>query len=351
MEQVIAMRPPLDTNRVSIVRCFLLTSYTCRMNTGKPTALIWSTDFALHETGSHPERPERIDALERALTAAGMFNDRAVYAPQSATVEALEMVHPRPLIERIRRLAEHGGGAIDPDTVVSPDSWEVALLAAGGAIQAVDLVQSGAEQRVFVLGRPPGHHAEPNRAMGFCLFNNVAIAARHAIAQYGLERVAIVDWDVHHGNGTQAAFWDDPSVLFISLHQYPFYPGTGAAGEQGGGRGEGFTINLPLPAGCTDAIYVEAFTELVVPALEAFQPELMLISAGFDAHRSDPLGQMQVSTECFGELAALVQEAADRCCEGRLVLILEGGYNLDALGASVVQVIETLDGRSTAYNR
>lgn len=320
------------------------------MNSGKPTALIWSKDFLLHDTGAHPERLERIVALERALEAAGMFDDRAVYAPELATVDALETVHSTTLIERIKHLAERGGGAIDPDTVVSPDSWEVALLAAGGAMQAVDLVQSGSEQRVFVLSRPPGHHAEPNRAMGFCLFNNIAIAARHALEQHGLERVAIVDWDVHHGNGTQAAFWEDPSVLFISLHQYPFYPGTGSVGERGAGRGEGFTLNLPMPAGCTDALYIQAFTELVVPALDAYQPELILVSAGFDAHQADPLGQMQVSTGCFGEMAMMVQEAADQCCEGRLVLILEGGYNLDALGASVVQVIETLDNISTSFD-
>lgn len=315
-----------------------------------PTALIWSTDFALHETGSHPECPERIDALEHALNRAGMFADRPVYAPQPATVEDLERIHSPALIERIQRLANNGGGSIDPDTVVSTDSWEVALLAAGGAVQAVDLVQTGTEQRVFVLARPPGHHAEPNRAMGFCLFNNVAIAARHAIDHHGLERVAIVDWDVHHGNGTQAAFLEDPSVLFISLHQYPFYPGTGSAQERGAGKGEGFTLNLPLPAGCTDVVYRQAFTDLVVPALEAFYPELILVSAGFDAHRADPLGQMQVTTGCFGEMAAMVGNVADQCCEGRLVLVLEGGYNLGALGESVVQVLQTLDGESAANN-
>lgn len=314
------------------------------------TALIWSTAYQRHDTGSHPESPERIVALERALSAAGMFDDRVVRTPQPAPVEAVGAVHSPALIERIQQAAAHGGAWLDPDTFVSPDSYEVALLAAGGAMQAVDLVLDGDVRQVFSLARPPGHHSEPDRAMGFCLFNSVAIAARHAIEQHGLERVAIVDWDVHHGNGTQAIFWDDPSVLFVSLHQYPFYPGSGARHERGGGAGEGYTVNLPLPASCGDDVYGSAFQNFVEPAVRLFQPQLILVSAGFDAHRDDPLAHMLVSTEAFGEMARSVRRLAQESAEGRLVLILEGGYNLQALGASVVTVIDALDGDNGATN-
>lgn len=307
------------------------------------TGLIWSTDFQLHDTGDHPECPERIAALERALSAAGMFDDREVHAPIAAPVEAITAVHYPALVERVQRTAANGGAWMDPDTYVSVASYDIALLAAGAALQAVDLVMTGEQRRVFSLGRPPGHHAERNREMGFCLFNNVAVAARHAVDQYGLSRVAIVDWDVHHGNGTQAIFWEDPNVLFMSLHQYPYFPGTGAHTERGAGRGEGLTINVPLPAGSGDEVYQQAFQDLVKPALDAFQPELIMVSAGFDAHRSDPLAQMRLSTSCFAMMADTLHQAALRWCEGKLVLVLEGGYNLQALGESVVTVIDALD--------
>lgn len=310
-------------------------------------------DYRRHDTGSHPESPERIDALERALESAGMFVDRPVYAPEPAPLEAITTVHSNALVERVRRTADSGGAWMDPDTFVSEASYEIALLAAGGAIQAVDRLMAGEVPRAFALVRPPGHHAEPNRAMGFCLFNNVAIAARHAVEHHGLERVAIIDWDVHHGNGTQAIFWDDPSVLFVSLHQYPFYPGTGARHERGEGRGEDYTINVPLPAGSDDDMYQAAFRDIVEPAVVAFKPQLVMVSAGFDAHQDDPLAQMQVSTAGFGTMARSVCVLAEECCDGKLVLILEGGYNLRALGASVVEVLNTIDGdnRSTSVDR
>jgi acetoin utilization deacetylase AcuC-like enzyme len=308
------------------------------------THLIWSTDFHLHDTGDHPECPERIFALERTLSGAGMFTDRMVHAPAPAGRESILAVHSERLIERVERTAANGGAWMDQDTYVSPASYDIALLAAGAAIQSVDLVMSGDASRAFALVRPPGHHAEPNRAMGFCLFNNVAVAARHAMDQYALSRVAIVDWDVHHGNGTQAIFWNDPEVLFISLHQFPYYPGSGAQNERGGERGEGYTLNVPLPAGSGDEVYLRAMQEVVVPALEAYQPELLLISAGFDAHRNDPLAQMNLTTGCFAAFARMMQAIAVRSCNGRVALVLEGGYNLQALGESVVAVIQELDG-------
>lgn len=314
------------------------------MNDDVRTALIWSTDFQRHDTGNHPECPERIIALERALSNAGMFTDRPVYDPLPATTDHITAVHAPALMERVQRTAANGGAWMDPDTYVSAESYEIALLAAGAAVQAVDLVMTAAERRVFSLARPPGHHAEKNREMGFCLFNNVAVAARHARDAHGLSRVAIVDWDVHHGNGTQAIFWDDPGVLFVSLHQFPYFPGTGAAGERGSGRGEGYTVNVPLPAGSDEAVYRSAFDDIVLPALDAYQPELLMISAGFDAHVDDPLADMRLTTGSFAYMASALADCATRWCDGRLVLVLEGGYNLQALGDSVVTTIQALDG-------
>lgn len=313
------------------------------MNTAPRTALIWSLDYTAHETGAHPESPERIVALERALSAAGMFDDRLVLDPAPAPLEAVRAVHTPQLVDRVQRAANVGGAWLDPDTFVSADSYDVALLAAGGACRAVDAVISGEAPRAFALVRPPGHHAEPGRSMGFCLFNNIAVAAMRALDEHSLERVAIVDWDVHHGNGTQAAFWSDPRVLFISLHQYPFYPGTGSGAERGQGPGEGSTINLPLAAGGGDEVYETAFSDVVIPALRAFAPGLILVSAGFDAHADDPLAMMRMTTGGYGRLASMLLDVARECCDGRLIFVLEGGYNLQALGDSVVATIRALD--------
>jgi acetoin utilization deacetylase AcuC-like enzyme len=311
--------------------------------TAPRTAIIWSDVYQDHDTGSHPESPQRIAALKRALTGAGVFDSHAVLDPQPARLEQVLAVHAPQLIDLIQRAARQGGAWLDPDTYVSADSYDVALLAAGGACLAVDVVMRGDAPRAFAMVRPPGHHAEPQRAMGFCLFNNIAIAAEHALNGHALERVAIVDWDVHHGNGTQAAFWRDPRVLFISSHQYPFYPGTGASAERGEGAGEGFTVNIPLPAGSGDDIYERVFSEIVVPSLRAFGPQLLLVSAGFDAHADDPLAMMRMTTVGFGRLATMLRDAADELCDSRMVLVLEGGYNLRALGESVVEVLRVLD--------
>ncbi|HMM40696.1 MAG TPA: histone deacetylase [Thermomicrobiales bacterium] len=308
---------------------------------------MWSEAYLDHETGSHPESPERWVAIERALRAAGLFEVLPVLTPKAAPVERVLAVHGEGLVERVRAAAERGGAWLDPDTLVSPLSYETALLAAGGACLAARRLLGGRVPRAFALVRPPGHPAEPNRAMGFCLFNNIAVAARHAQAVHGIERVAIVDWDVHHGNGAQAIFWEDPNVLFVSLHQYPFYPGSGSRQEEGDGPGRGTTINIPLPAGTGEDVYLAAFDGVVVPALRAFAPDLILVSAGFDAHADDPLAQMRLRTESFALMAERLRDAAAELCGGRLVLVLEGGYNLKALGDSVVATIEALDRRAS----
>lgn len=310
---------------------------------GTRTAIVWSEAYLDHETESHPESPDRWVAIDHALRTAGLFDVLPMLTPSPATEEQVLAVHAPALVERIRGIGERGGGWLDPDTWVSPLSWETALLAAGGACEAVDAVIEGRAPRAFSLARPPGHHAEPYRAMGFCLLNSVAIAARHAQAAHGIQRVAIVDWDVHHGNGTQAIFWEDPSVLFISLHQFPFYPGSGSRAETGGGDGTGTIINIPLPAGTGEDVYLAAMDNLVLPALRAYAPDLILVSAGYDAHEDDPLAMMRLRTESFGLLAERVRDVAEELCGGKLVLILEGGYNLNALGDSVVATIDALD--------
>jgi acetoin utilization deacetylase AcuC-like enzyme len=240
--------------------------------------------------------------------------------------------------------AERDRFAFDADTPTSSRSFEAALRAAGGTLAAVDAVMAGAADNGFALVRPPGHHAVPERAMGFCLFNNVAVAAAHLRAAHGLERVLVVDWDVHHGNGTQDAFYADSHVLFMSSHQYPFYPGTGSAREVGRGEGEGFTLNVPLPSGCGDAEYLQAYLEVVEPVARQFRPEFVLISAGFDAHARDPLAEMEVSERGFAGLARLVARIARDVCGNRLVAVLEGGYDLAALGESVATVLDELGG-------
>jgi acetoin utilization deacetylase AcuC-like enzyme len=302
--------------------------------------VIASERFADHVTPTgHPECPERADVM---WTVADRWRREGgeVVAPRGASRENLTRVHDPGYV---RRLAESAGTslAFDTDTYTSPDSYEVARLAAGAAIDAVERVIGGGPRRALALVRPPGHHAERSRAMGFCLFNNVAVAAAHARA-LGLERVAIVDYDVHHGNGTQHAFDADKSVLYVSLHQYPFYPGTGAAGEIGREAGAGFTVNVPLEGGATDADYQLVFDAVVGPVLEQFAPDLVMVSAGFDAHERDPLGGMRLTTGAYAAMTASLRIAAEATAAGRLVVVTEGGYDLGALGESIEAVMDVL---------
>ena len=266
-----------------------------------------------------------------------------VYEPRPATGEELARVHDDSYVALVRETAGRAI-ALDPDTFTSPETYDVACLAAGAVVSAVDRVLDGAAgTRALALVRPPGHHAERTRAMGFCFFNNIAVAAAHARAR-GLSRVAIVDYDVHHGNGTQWSFYSDPSVLFVSSHQYPYYPGTGAAGEIGSQAGTGFTVNLPLAAGATDADYERAYDVIAWPILRAFKPQLILISAGFDAYKDDPLAGMRLEAECFGRLTARIAAIADECCDGRIVAATEGGYHLKGITDSLRSVIAALEG-------
>jgi acetoin utilization deacetylase AcuC-like enzyme len=297
--------------------------------------------FREHDAGpGHPERPARLDALRRGIRDAGLEPRLQLIAPRPATTQELLRVHTEDHVALVASTRGRGH-RFDPDTQASPRSYEAALLAAGAAVDAVERVLGGALDRAFCGVRPPGHHAEADRAMGFCLFNNVAVAAAHALGK-GLRRVMIIDFDVHHGNGTQAIFEEDPRVLYVSSHAYPFYPGTGALDEVGTGAGRGFTVNLPLPPGTGDEEYARLYREIVGPIARAFDPELVLVSAGFDPHRDDPLAGMRVSERGFGALAASCLRAAAGAASSRAVFVLEGGYDLDAIAASSAAVVSEL---------
>jgi acetoin utilization deacetylase AcuC-like enzyme len=300
--------------------------------------------FLKHRTGQgHPECPERLLAISQALESAKLVERCRPGGFKPADSAELLSVHERDVIEAARQTAQEGGGYLDGDTPVCPESFEVALCAVGACTAAVDAVLDGKDRNALCLVRPPGHHATPTRSMGFCQFNNIAVAARHALDR-GLDRVLIVDWDVHHGNGTQDIFYTDPQVTFFSIHRYGrgFYPGTGSAGETGSGPGLGRTFNAPIPMGTPRHEYFAAFGKMLERAAQASKPELVLISAGFDAHALDPIGSLGLETEDFIELTKMVGEVARVHAQGRMVSCLEGGYNLEMLAQSVQAHLETL---------
>ncbi|MEW6268869.1 MAG: histone deacetylase [Thermodesulfobacteriota bacterium] len=306
------------------------------------TAIVIDPRFREHDTGpGHPERPERLLAIEDLLHGwRGAPLERVT--PRVAHDDEIRAAHTDDLLERIRRTQSSPHARIDADTTTSARSFEVALLAAGGLLELVDAVATRAYANGFAFVRPPGHHATASQAMGFCLFNNVAVAAQHLRRKHGLERIAIIDWDLHHGNGTEAIFYDDPSVLYVSLHQFPLYPGTGAATDIGRGAGLGYTINVPFGAGVGDEGYLRAFSEIILPILRKYAPQFILVSSGFDCHWRDPLGSMQVTEKGFLGMARGLLDLANEVADGRIAAVLEGGYDLDAIRGSTEAVLTEL---------
>ncbi len=302
------------------------------------TGLVYDPIYLEHDTGDHVENPRRLVDAMFYLKETGIKERLTTLPARPASLEELEVIHAPEYVSYVKSKAENGGGWLDPDTVISPKSYEAALYAAGGVLVAVEAVIKGRVDNAFALVRPPGHHAVRDRAMGFCIFNNVAIAAEFALSKFNL------NFDVHHGNGTQDAFYADPKVLYFSTHQYPFYPGTGWMDEIGTGAGEGTTVNFPMAAGWGDEEYLRAFNEVLVPVARRFQPELILVSAGFDPHWADHLATMKVTITGFAQMATILKELAAELCQGRLVFTLEGGYNLRVVASSIKATFDVLLG-------
>jgi len=300
---------------------------------GRHTAHVWPR---------HPERPDRVEAIRAHLASAPEMRDLPRLPAEAVDDDILLRVHDRAHLDRVAALCAAGGGHFDADTYATPFSDTAARIAAGGAVRAVEAVVSGGFDAAFAVVRPPGHHATATEAMGFCLYNNVAVAVQHARAVLGIGRAAIVDIDVHHGNGSEATFWNDPNVLYTSLHQYPFYPGTGAVSDRGGAEASGLIVNVPITARTSASAWLQAFDDAVVPALQAFEPELLVVSCGFDAHRDDPLAELLLETETYAAVAHRLVSLTTLPCAGRTVWVLEGGYDLDALTASTQAVLEVL---------
>ncbi len=306
----------------------------------KRTGIVYHPLYLEHETNGHPEKKERLSAILNMISRERVNVE--LITPKAATVDQVAAVHNRSYIDQVRAICEHGGGYLDVDTVLSKRSYDAALMAAGGAMAAVDATLNGFDS-AFALVRPPGHHAMPSRGMGFCIFNNIAVAAKHAQAM-GLEKVLIVDWDVHHGNGTNAIFYSDRSVLYFSTHQFPHYPGTGRATDVGEDGAEGTKVNVPLPSGTGDEGYMMVFREILRPIALEFKPDIVLVSAGQDPHKDDPLGGMRLTAAGFGAMAGMVKEISDICCQGRLAASLEGGYNLQAQAEAIVAELKAFGG-------
>ena len=315
------------------------------MSDGVRTAasIVYDDTFLLHDHPGHPETAARLRAITARLALDPELRSLPASPAPDADPDLLRSVHTERHILGVEQAARSGGGWLDGDTYCTARSYDVALRAAGAAMRATDMVMSGQTRSAFGLVRPPGHHATPSQAMGFCLFNNAAVAARAAQRMHGVGKVAVVDIDVHHGNGTQDVFYADPSVLYCSLHQWPLYPGTGLQRETGEGRGEGTTLNVPLPPGTDGERWMEAFESRVVPALRDYAPELIVVSAGYDAHEADPLAELRLTTETYAKVSARLAELAGEMCGGRTVWLLEGGYDLEALAASVGASLHALE--------
>ncbi len=308
--------------------------------------VIYDPIYLEHDTKDHVENAQRLVVTTAHIQET--FKEKLYHlSPRPATLQEISAVHAREYILHIREQASKGGGWLDPDTVTSPGSYDAAIYAAGGAITAVDAVLNRQVDCAFALVRPPGHHATCWQAMGFCLFNNIAIAAKYALMNFDIKRILIVDFDVHHGNGTQDAFYADPHVLYFSTHQYPLFPGTGTIDQTGTKQGEGFTVNVPLLAGWGDEEYQAVFEDILAPIARRFEPQLIMVSAGYDAHWADPLAQMQVSVSGFVRLVEITKTLADMLCQGKLVLVLEGGYHLQALPFSVGATLAILSGNKS----
>jgi acetoin utilization deacetylase AcuC-like enzyme len=299
------------------------------------TGYLYNPLYLQHKTEPHPENPGRLVAIDHKIRSADFFDSLEIIEPRKATLEEIAFNHDTAYIADLDKSCQAGIHQLDADTSISRESYDAALLAAGAGLTAIDKILDGELDNAFCAVRPPGHHAEKNHSMGFCLFNNVAIAAHYARNTKDLNRVLIFDWDVHHGNGTQNSFYRDSTVFYSSTHQYPFYPGTGDANETGTGDGLGATLNFPMQAFADDKTYLDVVENRLIPAIVNFKPELIIISAGFDAHKNDPLANIQLSTDCFGQMTALIKQAANEVCEGRLLSMLEGGYDYEALSNSV----------------
>jgi acetoin utilization deacetylase AcuC-like enzyme len=308
------------------------------------TAYVYDPLYLEHSRAGHVECPERLETTMQVLREQRLLDHLVEVRPTPVPMELLLQVHHEHYVKLTREMAERGGGNLDPDTYLNHRSFEVALLAAGGLLNLVQAVLDGEVTNGFALVRPPGHHALPGRGMGFCLFNNIAISARYALEHKGLSRILIADFDLHHGNGTQEMFYDTAEVLYFSTHQYPHYPGSGHWSEIGEGEGEGYTVNVPLPAGVGDEGYERVFDEVLYPLAERYAPELILVSAGYDAHWADPLGMMQLSTTGYAYLANTLKEMAEELCGGRLAFTLEGGYDLRAVSHSIAATLQALLG-------
>ena len=311
-------------------------------NSENKTGIVYDERYLNHKTGNHPESPERLAAIYEYLKDKEIFKKLKKIKPYPSPVKVVEYIHNINYIKSVKQLSEMGGGMLDMDTVLSRETYDIALLAVGGVLAAIDAVMDRVVKNAFCLIRPPGHHALPDRGMGFCIFNNIAIGARYLQNKYNIERVAIIDWDVHHGNGTQDAFYRDPSVFYFSLHQFPHYPGTGDIKEDGLNEGKGYTMNAPLRPGAEFAAYKEILENHFLPAIIKFSADFILISSGFDAHRDDPLSAVNLQTEDYHHITKLVVSCAEETCKGRIVSVLEGGYNLNALRLSACEHLRGL---------